>query len=123
MTSCLKDEDEKVYTKAEEEALRSIYLHNLEYEGVDIDTTENGVFYIVREEGEGDFVQEGDTLSVGYSGYFIDCTLFDTTIGRGDGKMSFVYGKDSFIEGWDEGMKVMNEGALVQFIIPSELAY
>ncbi len=123
-SSCLKNEDDKrTYSAAEEIALRNTYLNNLVNEGYDIDTTENGVYYVVMDEGTGDFAKQGDTLTVAYVGYFIDGTPFDTSLGRGDGKYTFILGVTSLISGWNEGMKVMNKGSKIQFIIPSEHAY
>ncbi len=125
LSSCLHpDKNETVYSAAIEKALRQNYLNNLESLGHDIDTTELGVYYIVLEEGEGDFAQTGDTLTVGYSGWFIDEVLFDSSdIKYPDGKMTFALGDSASIAGWTDAMKVMNKGAKIQFIIPSGLAY
>jgi FKBP-type peptidyl-prolyl cis-trans isomerase FkpA len=124
-TSCLNvDEDEKVYTAAEEIHLREAYLDSLVSRGHDIDTTSLGVYYITIEEGDGEFAKTGDTLTVGYSGYYIDGRMFDSSeIYYADGKMTFILENPPMIEGWDNGMKVMNKDAMVQLIIPSELAY
>lgn len=125
VSSCLNtDDDEKIYSAAEERALRGAYIDDLIEKNHDIDTTANGVYYVVIEEGEGEYASEGDSLIVGYAGYFIDGVLFDSSeLHFPDGKMSFVLGEDRMIAGWEEGMKIMNEGAKMQFIIPSELAY
>jgi len=125
VASCLNtDDDEKVYSAAQEKLERGAYLDSLQAKGHDIDTTELGVYYIVIEEGEGDFAKAGDTLTVGYAGYFIDGILFDASdIYYPDGKMKFVLENPPMIPGWDDGMKVMNKNARVQFIVPSELAY
>lgn len=124
-TSCLDvDEDEKIYTAAEEIHYREAYIDSMFARGYDVDTTSLGVYYITIEEGEGDFAKAGDTLTVGYAGYYIDGRLFDASeINSPDGKMTFVLEEDEMIPGWNSGMKVMNKGATVQFIIPSERAY
>lgn len=124
-TSCLDvDEDEKIYTAAEEIHYREAYIDSMFAHGHDVDTTSLGVYYITIEEGEGEFAKAGDTLTVGYAGYFIDGRLFDASeINSPDGKRTFVLEEDEMIPGWDSGMKVMNKGATVQFIIPSEQAY
>ncbi|SHE38546.1 FKBP-type peptidyl-prolyl cis-trans isomerase [Mariniphaga anaerophila] len=126
VSSCLKDGDEKVYTAAEEILLREAYLDSLVAKGHDIDTTANQVYYVIREEGEGDFAKSGDTLIVGYAGYFIDGVLFDSSeLHYSDGKMEFVLEgeKSRMILGWEEGLKKMNKGAEFQFVIPSGQAY
>lgn len=123
--SCLNsDDDEKVYSAAQEKLERETYLDNLLAKEHNIDTTELGVYYVVIEEGTGDFASTGDTLTVGYAGYFMDETLFDASdIHYADGKMEFVLEDPPMIPGWDDGMKVMNKDARVQLIVPSELAY
>lgn len=125
VSSCLKDDEEqKTYSAAEEETLRQTYLDNLIEKGHEIDTTANGIYYVVIEEGEGDFAQEGDTITVGYAGYMVDGTMFDTSDWHyQDGKWKFVLGEFSAIEGFDESLMHLNEGAKVEFIIPSEMAY
>jgi FKBP-type peptidyl-prolyl cis-trans isomerase FkpA len=124
-TSCLKtDDDPKTYSAAEELALRNAYLDNLASKGHDIDTTASGIYYVVIEEGTGDFAKAKDTLTVGYGGYFIDNVMFDSSeIHFPDGKMTFVLESQPMISGWNEAMKIMNKNARVQFIIPSEKAY
>ncbi|HKI87788.1 MAG TPA: FKBP-type peptidyl-prolyl cis-trans isomerase, partial [Draconibacterium sp.] len=64
------------------------------------------------------------TLVVGYSGYFINGALFDTSdFYSEDGKYEFVLGETQMIEGWNDGIKKINKGATMQLIIPSEYAY
>lgn len=122
--SCLDiNDDRRTYTAAEEQAFLQMYLDSLVADDYDIDTTANGVYYVVLDTGEGDFAKEGDTLTVGYAGYFIDGNLFDSSDKLKDKKMEFILGEDSMIRGWEEGMTVINKGARVQLIIPSELAY
>jgi FKBP-type peptidyl-prolyl cis-trans isomerase FkpA len=126
ISSCLKTEDEKVYTAAEEISLREAYLDSLVAQGHDIDTTETGVYYVLIDEGEGEFAKAGDTLTVGYAGYYIDGVLFDSSeINSADGKMTFILeGEETrMIPGFEHAMKVLNKNAKAQFVIPSELAY
>lgn len=128
--SCLGiEEDEKVYTAAEEILRREAYLDSLVARDYDIDTTDLGVYYVTVVEGEGEFAKSGDTLTVGYTGYFIDGRKFDSSNYypdgemHTDGKMTFVLENPSMLKGWDDGLKVMNKGSRVQLIVPSELAY
>jgi FKBP-type peptidyl-prolyl cis-trans isomerase FkpA len=124
-TSCLKTEDDpRTYSAAEEIALRNAYIDDLVKKGHNIDTTATGVYYVVMDAGTGPLAKAKDTLTVGYAGYFIDNVMFDSSqIHFPDGKMTFVLESQPMIPGWDEGMKVMNKGSRVQFIIPSEKAY
>lgn len=125
VSSCLKTDDHDItYSAAEERALRGAYIDSLIAQDYDIDTTANGVYYVVIKEGEGEFAKAGDTLTVGYAGYFVDGVMFDSsTLHFPDGKMEFILGVDRMITGWEEGIQKMNEGSRMQFVIPSELAY
>ena len=82
------------------------------------------MYYIIIDEGAGDFPKAGDTLQVGYDGYFIDGFLFDSSENlQEDGTYEFELGNPPLIPGWEDGMKVINKEAKVQLIIPSNLAY
>jgi FKBP-type peptidyl-prolyl cis-trans isomerase len=124
VSSCFKTDDTNDYNTAEiEQALLKIYVDSLDSQGYDVDTTANGIYYVVIDEGNGVYAKPGDTLTVGYVGYFINGTPFDSSSKQKDGKYTFVLGEKPMIEGWGESMTVMNEGAKMQFIIPSEFAY
>lgn len=123
--SCLKINDIKETTEAEEIINLNNYLANLKLNGNDIDTTASGVYYITINDGTGDFAKTGDTLSVGYAGYYIDGTLFGSSFQSSakDSTFTFVLDNPPSIKGWDDGMKVMKKNAKTQLIIPSSLAY
>ncbi len=125
LSSCLGFADEPVVSSQRaEQAELSAYLKTLTENGNDIDTTDSGIYYIMLEEGEGEFPKEGDTLVVGYVGYFIDKTLFDASDKyEENGTFEFVLGNPPNIPGWDKGMKLVNKNAKVQLIIPSQFAY
>ena len=102
----------KKYTAEDEIAQREAYLEGLRDKGSNVQKTEKGVYYIVIDEGEGDFAKSGDTLSITYSGYLIDGRLFDTSLDNPnfpDGKMEFVLEDDDsrMIPGFEDGMKEM----------------
>ena len=65
------------YTAKEEILLREAYLDSLRAQGREVKTTENGVYYTLV--GEGDYPKSGDTLTIGYSGFFIDGRIFDSS--------------------------------------------
>lgn len=124
-SSCLKLDDTEVPTRESELFSLNKYLGNLISAGNNIDTTNLGIYYVTIEKGTGAFPKNGDTLTVGYAGYFISGYLFDASAwhNQTDSTFTFVLGKDSLIKGWDEGMKVINKNAKVQLIIPSDFAY
>ncbi len=126
MASCLNTEDVATVprTEADELADLSTYLDTLQNRGLDIDTTAMGVYYVVDSVGNGPFPVIGDTCVVKYNGFLMNGMLFDSSINNNaDGTYEFVMNESGFIPGWTDGMKVINEGALVYLIIPSEFAY
>jgi FKBP-type peptidyl-prolyl cis-trans isomerase FkpA len=118
------NDDMKLPTREEEMTLLKTYLGNLVTKGYNIDTTDLGVYYVTLDKGEGPKAQMGDTLTVGYAGYFVNGFMFDSsTLNSVDEKWTFVLGNPPMIKGWDDGMKVMNKNSRVQIILPSDLAY
>jgi len=99
-------------------------LAKLISEGWDIDTTAMGIYYIVHEEGEGPLAREGDSLSLEYVGYLMEGMIFDaTSYHYEDGIWDFVFIEDELIPGFAEGISLMNKGAVIDMIIPSQYAY
>ena len=84
-------------------------------------TTSTGLQYEVIEEGTG---TEHPTLlnevNVHYHGTTIDGEVFDSSVDRGE-PISFPL--NGVINGWQEGLQLMTEGAKFKFYIPYELAY
>lgn len=52
----------------------------------------------------------------------LDGKVFDSSVQRGE-PLEFTLGIGQVIEGWDEGLLLLNEGDKAQLIIPSDLAY
>lgn len=125
LTSCLEGKDYDEPTWDEEQVNLKKYLNNLVAKGTDIDTTGLGVYYVTIDEGTGAYAKTGDTLTVGYAGYFIDGYIFDASAWHNqvDSTFTFVLGNPPLIKGWDDGMKIINKNARAQLIIPSDLAY
>ncbi len=72
--------------------------------------------------GNGASPKNGDTVSVHYTGMFIDGKKFDSSVDR-DEPFSFVLGAGMVIAGWDLGVAQMKIGDKVKITIPPELAY
>jgi peptidylprolyl isomerase len=84
--------------------------------------TESGLMYEVEKEGTGAKPNDGQTVSVHYTGFFTDGRKFDSSYDRGQ-PLSFQLGKGQVIKGWDEGIKLMNKDAKYKLIVPYWLAY
>ena len=61
-------------------------------------------------------------VSVHYTGYLEDGSIFDSSIDRGE-PIAFPVGTGRVIAGWDEGIMLLNVGGKARLIIPSQLAY
>ena len=85
-------------------------------------TTASGLKYVIISEGEGPAVEAGKVITVHYSGYLEDGTLFDSSIER-DEPIQFIVGQGQVIPGWDEGMLLLKKGDKARFIIPPQLGY
>ena len=84
--------------------------------------TASGLKYAVISQGEGPAVEAGKVVTVHYSGYLQDGTLFDSSVER-DEPIQFVVGQGQVIPGWDEGMQLLKKGDKARFIIPPQLGY
>ncbi|MDR0350394.1 MAG: FKBP-type peptidyl-prolyl cis-trans isomerase [Coriobacteriales bacterium] len=73
-------------------------------------------------EGTGPEAKTGDKVSVHYTGYLDDGTVFDSSVERGT-PYEVTLGEGAVIQGWDQGIPGMKVGGTRQLIIPPELAY
>lgn len=85
-----------------------------------IHTTENGVQYLVIEEGTGPKPAISDTVRVHYEGMLTDGTVFDSSYTRGEPEEIPL---EMVIPGWAEGIMLMNVGSKHRIFLPSRLAY
>ena len=130
-------EDEKKAERAKERLIEEdkIIQDYIKEKGLEAQKTESGLYYVIEEEGTGDRVAPGATMSVDYAGYLIDGTLFDTSIesiardnnmfneGRPYEPLPVTVGMGQVIPGWDEGLLLLKKGSKGKFLIPSPLAY
>jgi FKBP-type peptidyl-prolyl cis-trans isomerase len=76
------------------------------------------------QEGTGDTVEIGDTVTVNYTGKVEDGRVFDSSIG--EGKQPFVVdniGAAQLIPGWNAGIPGMKKGGKYSLFIPAVHAY
>jgi len=83
--------------------------------------TKSGLHYIIIQEGMGDTPYPGQTVKVHYSGFLLDGSKFDSSIGKTP--IEFKLGDNSVIRGWEEGIQLLNIGAKAKLIIPPKLAW
>lgn len=93
-----------------------------EFANEEYTTTDSGLQIAVTDEGSGEQPQEGDVVSVHYTGMLGDGTVFDSSSNRGE-PFSFPLGRGRVIQGWDEGIALLQQGGKAKLIIPPELGY
>lgn len=86
----------------------------------DIVAMPSGVQYRVIEEGDGERPSLDDTVTVHYRGSKMNGREFDSSFRRG---VPAVFQVNSVIEGWQEVLPLMREGAEWQIFLPPELAF
>ena len=110
-------------SKAEREAeLKAQAAKKLDEISKGFNETESGLRYQIINEGSGPKPNKGQNVSVHYKGSLVDGTVFDSSYKRKQ-PIEFPVGAGHVIEGWDEGLLLLNVGTKAQFVIPPHLAY
>ena len=83
-------------------------------------TLADGLQYKVVTPGTGAMPTDTDTVTVNYTGTFIDGTEFDSSYKRGK---PVTFPLNQMIPGWIEALKLMKVGSSWEIYVPSNLAY
>lgn len=108
----------KYYSKVNLENGSSFLKENLLFDGV-IETS-TGLQYEVVEEGTGISPNVTDSVTIHYTGRFIDGRVFESTV---PSNIPFKGSLMGVIAGWQEGVGLMKEGGLSRLYVPPNLAY
>lgn len=82
--------------------------------------TKSGLRYVSLKEGTGKKPNKNDAVTVHYKGRLLDGTIFDSSFDRGE---PATFPLNAVIPGWAEGVKLMREGGIAVFYLPSQIAY
>ena len=82
----------------------------------------SGLIFVINNPGNGSKVLPGNTVSLHYTGTFLDGTKFDSSVDRGQ-PLSFKYKEQSMIAGFEEGIAMLAKGGVTKVIIPYHDAY
>jgi len=80
----------------------------------------NGLQYKVLVKGKGKRPSITDRVTVNYEGKLIDGHIFDSSYARG---RPITFSVNGVIQGWQQALQKMREGATWMLYIPSALAY
>lgn len=80
----------------------------------------SGLSYKVIKPGFGKTPKSTSQVRVHYEGTLNDGTVFDSSIQRGK---PLVFRLNQVIQGWQEGLLLMKEGAVYELYIPANLGY
>jgi FKBP-type peptidyl-prolyl cis-trans isomerase len=83
-----------------------------------------GIFYQELSAGTGQMISPGMTVSLKYTGKYLDGTIFDAnTLFPGQDLLTFRFGVDQMIEGFATCVGKMRVGSKAVFILPPRLGY
>ncbi len=84
--------------------------------------TDSGLRYQYIQKGSGKQAAKGSKVAVHYKGQLTNGQVFDDSYKRKQ-PIEFNVGVGQVIEGWDEGILLLNVGDKARFVIPSHLGY
>jgi len=109
-----KEKRESAATKKQEDSLKDLTQG--------FEKTDSGLHYKLIQKGNGPKPTKGQKVAVHYKGMLAEGTEFDNSYKRGN-PIEFPIGTGQVIQGWDEGILLLNKGDKARFVIPSNLAY
>ena len=82
----------------------------------------DGLKYIMVSKGKGAKIDSGMTVTMNYTGFLEDGSIFDSSVLRGD-PITAPVGQGKIIKGWDEGLKYLHVGDKARLLVPYQLAF
>ena len=103
----------------EEQSRISTYLQQNNIQSTPL---ESGLYFMLTQEGEGDYPGDGDKVKVHYILHTTEGKLLQSSY---DQKQTFDFelGTKAVIQGWEEAIRLMKKGSKAKIIVPSKLAY
>ena len=89
--------------------------------------TASGLYYVISKKGSGENAKKGQVVNMNYLGKFLDGKPFDGNVDENykssRAPLTFTLGVGQVIQGWDEGIQLLNPGSRATLYIPSDLGY
>ncbi len=108
--------------KKREEQARKQANNELDEIAAGFDKTDSGLRYKIINKGSGKNAEKGKTVSVHYKGMLPNGKVFDSSFERKK-PIDFTLGAGQVIEGWDEGIQLLQVGDKARFVIPPHIGY
>lgn len=120
-----------VNTAEDEQQIIDNWIYAQEDSGLDVDTTELGVYYAIKQiyNGETSYPQDGDSIGIEYMAYFTDGLIFDdSSYHYNDNLYRYVHSYDKvesgeLIPGFYDAVSHLKEKYTADFLIPSGLSW
>ncbi len=97
-----------------------IIVDYLKEKGIDAKRTEEGLYYTIEKEGNGEHPDISSNVTVNYEGQLLNGTVFDSSFKRGE-PISFPL--TGVVKGWQIGVPLLSKGGRGTLYIPSGMAY
>ena len=110
-----KAEEQAKQQAAADEAIIQQYISDNNLNAI---ATGTGLYYVIDNEGAGSSCTSNSTVTVAYTGYFTNGTIFDQSTSLGA-----TFSLQQVIKGWTEGIPYFRVGGSGKLLIPSALAY
>lgn len=94
------------------------YIAANNLDAVEIEDT--GLYVVIAQEGNGEFPALNDNVTVHYHGTFLDGSVFDSSVLRGE---PATFPLSGVILGWQIGIPQFSKGGSGKLLIPNNLAY
>lgn len=104
-----------------EEERQMIQAYIASHDTISFQSKSSGLYYADLEPGTGPQVDIYDTLSLVYTGRFLNGSKFDTCVGIDT--LQYIINEYYSVPGFHEGLLYMREGGKALFLIPSGLAF
>lgn len=120
----LKEEEKRRISQREKltEAEFTLLSNYIKNNNIQEKPQTSGMYYLESVKGRGNKAENGNTVEVHYKLFNIKGEVIDSSLERGK-TFTFKLGAGEVIQGWELGLKMMNQGTKSTLIIPSNLAY
>lgn len=88
--------------------------------GWQMNRTNSGLYYLIKQQGEGPNYLMGQPAQANYQGFFLDGKMFDSSYKR---NKPIIFSVGQMIAGWNEAQQLVNPGTKMLILVPSKLAY